>query len=229
MKILYKVINALSVLAIIPALLFLPMFRFIATVDVASSSNQLVSVLGGLLGSVLDINAVIEKAIGINFEKLPEFYTIQEVIELFGGETTKNAFADFDTAILPDAMKIFFTMAFVLFTAAIVFALLTLISGIFAKKLTVPSIFSVLGIASVFGAKYSFTYVADQLVSGKISVVSILQKLPALESYQNYIKYLNFDIRIFELSKAFNALILIFAIIVAVNIIFKIAVSVSDN
>ena len=178
---------------------------------------------------MLDINAVIEKAIGINIEKLPEFYTIQEVIELFGGETTKNAFADFDTAILPDAMKIFFTMAFVLFAAAIVFALLTLISGLFAKKLTVPSIFSVLGIASVFGAKYSFTYVADQLVSGKISVVSILQKLPALESYQNYIKYLNFDIRIFELSKAFNALILIFAVVVAVNIIFKIAVSVSDN
>lgn len=229
MKILYKVINAFAVLAIIPAMLFLPMFRFIATVDIESGGNQLTSILGGLLGSVFDINAVLEKVIGINFEKLPEFYTIQEAIELFSGETFKGAFADFDMSVIPETMTTFFTMAFVFFAAAILFALLTLISGLFAKKLTVPSIFSALGVVALFGAKHSFTYVADQLVSGRISVVSILQKLPALESYSNYIKYLNFDIRIFELSKAFNALILIFAVLLIINVIFKVAVSVSDN
>ena len=229
MKILYKIINALAVLTIIPALLFLPMFRFIATVNIESGGNQLTSILGGLLGSVFDINAVLEKVIGINFEKLPEFYTIQEAIELFGGEKFAGAFADFDMSVIPEALTTFFTMAFVLFAAAILFALLTLVSGLFSKKLTVPSVFSVLGIVTLFGAKHSFTYIADQLVSGRISVVSILQKLPALESYSNYLKYLNFDIRIFELSKAFNAVILIFAVMVAINIIFKIALSVSDN
>ena len=48
MKILYKVTNSLVSLAMIPVLLFLPLFRFIAVVDV-SSSNIITSLIGGIV------------------------------------------------------------------------------------------------------------------------------------------------------------------------------------
>lgn len=228
MKILYKVLNALAVLTIAPALLFLPFFRFIASVEI-SSGNQLASLLGGLLGSIIDINSIIEKATGINIENLPEFYTIQEAVELFTGEASNGAFSNFDMSVIPDTMKIFFTLAFVLLVLALVFAVVIMISGFFTKKYTVPAVFSALGLASVFEANYSFSYVAEQLVSGRISVTNLLKGIEALSSYEKYLSYIDFDVRIFELSKAYNALILIFGALFIINIGFKVLSSVSEN
>ena len=96
MKILYKVTNSLVSLAMIPVLLFLPLFRFIAVVDV-SSSNIITSLIGG----IVDVNALIEKATGINIEKLPEFYTIPEAYELFFGERQMKLFQDLTLQSFP--------------------------------------------------------------------------------------------------------------------------------
>lgn len=224
MKIIYKITNTLAALTIIPALLFLPMFRFIATVGVASD-NQILSLLGGLL----DINQIIEKATGINIENLPEFYTIREAYDMFLGEGTNGAFAGIDTSVVPEVMKTFFTLAFSLFVAALVFALVTVITGFFSKKLTVPTVFSVLGMASVFSANFCFRHVADQLVSGKISVTSILKGIPSLADYSTYIDYIDFDVRIFELGNAYNALLLIFGALILLNVGFKLAQSATSD
>ena len=218
MKILYKVTNSLVSLAMIPVLLFLPLFRFIAVVDV-SSSNIITSLIGG----IVDVNSLIEKATGINIEKLPEFYTIPEVYELFFGEKASEAFSGFDTSVIPAEVKGFFTAAFILLVFAIVCALVVLISGLFTKKMVLPATFSVLGFVSTFAANKCFAFIADQLVSGKISVINMLKGAEALKNYESVLKYLSFDIRIFELSSAYTMLLIIFGALFLISIGFRLA------
>ncbi len=228
MKYVYKITNSLAVLALIPVLLLLPMFRFIAIVDTSAGSNPLMGVVGGLLGEIFDINAIIEKAIGINIENLPEFYTIPEAYNMFMGEGANEAFKNFDFSLFPETAVNYFTAAGILFAAALLFALLTLLSGIFTKKKILTASFSVLGFITTFAANKCFTYIADQLVSGKISVVEILSKLEALANYEKYLDMLNFDIRIFELSSAYTMMLVIFGAIVLLNIGFRLFDSVAD-
>lgn len=224
MKIVYKITNSLVVLSIIPVLLFLPLFRFVSVVNVASTN-----ILTSLIGGFVDINPIIEKATGINIEKLPEFYTIQQAYELFFGEKANNAFSEFDISVIPENVIGFFTAAFALFVFALICALLVLIFSLFTKKKFLSISFSALGFVSVFAANKCFTYIADQLVSGKISVVNILKGVKALTEYESMLKYLDFDIRIFELSSAYTMLLIIFGALFLVSIGFMIADSTQTN
>lgn len=228
MKYIYKITNSLAVLALIPVLLFLPMFRFIAVVDTSGGSNPLMGVVGGILGGIFDINAIIEKAVGINIENLPEFYTIPEAYNMFMGEGANEAFKNFDFSLFPETVRNYFTAAGILFAAALLFALITLIFGIFTKKRILTASFSALGFITTFAANKCFTYIADQFVSGKISVVEILSKMEALANYEKYLDMLNFDIRIFELGSAYTMMLVIFGAIVLLNIGFRLYDSVAD-
>lgn len=223
MKYIYKITNSLSVLALIPVLLFLPMFRFIAVVE-ASSDNQLISLIGGLL----DINAIIEKATGINIENLPEFYTIKEAWEMFAGDGANEAFTQIDASVLPETAVKFFSAAGILFAVALLFAVLVLIFGLFTKKRIFTAIFSALGFGCTFAANKCFTHIADQLVSGKISVTEILSKIESLENYATYIDLINFDIRIFELDSAYTMMLVVFGALIFLNLGFKLAESATD-
>ena len=229
MKYIYKITNSLAVLALIPVLLFMPMFRFIAVVSTSSTgSNPLMGVVGGLLGEIFDINAIIEKAIGINIEKLPEFYTISEAFNMFFGEGANEALKNFDISLFPETVINYFSAAGILFITALVFAVFALIFGMFTKKKIVPAIFSALGFASTFAANKCFTYIAEQFVSGKISMVEIFSKMEALSSYEKYLKMLDFDIRIFELGSAYTMMLIIFGVIMLLNIGFILYDSVAD-
>lgn len=230
MKYIYKITNTLAVLSLIPVLLFLPMFRFIAVVDTSggSGSNPLMGVVGSLLGGIFDINAIIEKATGINIENLPEFYTIPEAYNMFLGDGANEALKNFDFSLFPEAVINYFTAAGVLFAVALLFAVLALISGIFTKKKFLTASFSALGFITTFAASKCFTYIAEQFVSGKISVVEILSKVEALANYEKYLEMLNFDIRIFELSSAYTMMLVIFGAIILLNIGFRLADSVAD-
>lgn len=220
MKILYKITNSLVALSIIPVLLFLPLFRFISVVSVASTN-----ILTSLIGGFVDLNPIIEKVTGINIEKLPEFYTIQQAYDLFFGEKANDAFLNFDTSVIPENVKAFFIAAFVLFVFALVCALLVLIFGLFTKKKILTASFSALGFISTFAANKCFAFIAEQLVSGKISVVNILKGVEALAEYETMLKYLNFDIRIFELSSAYTMLLIIFGALFIMSIGFYLAES----
>lgn len=225
MKILYKITNSLVTLSIIPVLLFLPLFRFISVVSVASTN-----ILTSLIGGFVDLNPVIEKVTGINIEKLPEFYTIQQAYELFFGEKANGAFVNFDTSVIPENVKTFFIAAFVLFVFALVCALLVLIFGLFTKKKMLTASFAALGFIGTFAANKCFTFIADQLVSGKISIVNILKGVEALAEYETMMKYLSIDIRIFELSSAYTMLLIIFGALFIMSIGFKLAEStISSN
>lgn len=229
MKIIYKITNSLAVLALIPVILLMPMFRFIAVVGTSSAGdNPLMGIVGGLIGEIFDINAIIEKAIGINIEKLPEFYTIPEFYNMFAGENANEAIKSFDFSLFPENVINFFTAAGILFIAALVFALITLICGIFTKKKLVTCSFAALGFASTFAANKCFTYIAEQFVSGRISMVEILSKLESLVKYEKYIKMIDFDIRIFELSSAYTMMLVIFGVLILLNIGFKLYDSVAD-
>lgn len=218
MKIIYKAVNTLAVLAIIPVLLFMPMFRFIMTVDI-SSDNQILSLLGGLL----DISSIIKQLTGIDLENIPEFYTIKEAMGLFFGENAKISASDVDLSVIPPEITKFFTAAFVLFIIALVFALLTLLIGLFTKKKGLAASFSLLGLVSLFSANKCFSYIAQQLVSGKISPSSLLSSLKSLADYKDYLSFVNIDVRIFELSSAYTLMMIIFGAVIIFNIIFMLA------
>ncbi len=229
MKYIYKITNSLAVLALIPVLLLMPMFRFIAVVGTSSGgSNPLMGVVGGLLGEIFDINAIIEKAIGINIENLPEFYTISEAYNMFAGEGANEALKGFDISLFPETVINFFTAAGILFIAALVFALLALIFGLFTKKKIIPAVFSALGFISTFAANRCFTHIAEQFVSGRISMLEILSKVEALAEYEKYLKMIDFDIRIFELGSAYTMMLVIFGVIMLLNIGFILYDSVAD-
>lgn len=224
MKIIYKIVNTIATLAVIPVLLFLPMFRFIMVVDV-SSGNQILSLLGGML----DINQIITKAIGVDLENLPEFYTLKSAYGMFFGENAQFANAGLDASALPAEMIHWFTAAGVLFVLALVCAVVVLILGFFIKKKLIPAGISALGFAFAFAAGKCFSHIADQLVSGRISLSSILANMEALADYKSYLGYIDFDIRIFELSSAFTMLLIVFGALVLLNIGFHLADSVSDK
>ena len=224
MKIAYKITNSLVTLAIIPILIFLPMFRFVSVVSIASTN-----ILTSLIGGIVDINPIIKQATGINIEKLPEFYSVKQAYDLFFGEKANGAFADFNTSVIPDNVKAFFTAAFALFVFALLCALLVFVLGIFTKKQTIPAVFSALGFVSTFVANKCFTYIADQMVSGKISVVNILNGVKALENYESALKYIDFDIRIFELSSAYTMMLMLFGALFLISIGFMVAESTQNS
>lgn len=224
MKIIYKITNSVAVLAIIPSLIFLPMFRFIAVVGM-NSENQLLS----LFGSFLNINTIIANATGIDIENLPEFYTIPELVELIKENAANGSFSQFDTSVIPSEVSGFFTAAFALFCFALFCAVLVLIFGLFTKKKVLTASFSALGFISTFAANQCFSHIAEQLVSGKISALNILKGLESLAEYESYIDMINFDIRILELSNAYTALLIIFGALFLLSIGFKLAESTSSN
>ena len=220
MKVFYKIINTLATLTLIPVLLFLPMFRFIAVVG-ANSSNQLLSLLGGML----DINEIINRITGIDIENLPEFYTIPEVIDLFTGEAANGVFSQIDASYLPEAAINSFMAAGILFAFALLCAVIIIVIGLFTKKKLVAASFAGLGFLSTFAANKCFTFVAEQFVSGKISVSQILSKLEAFEKYAKYVDMINFDIRIFELGSAYTMMLVIFGALALLSVGFYLAES----
>lgn len=213
MKIIYKIVNSIAALLIIPALIFLPMFRFIMVVGM-NSSNQILSLLGGMF----DINEIIKNASGIDLEHLPEFYTLKSAYEMFFGESAKIDAAGFDTSALPDALVKFFTAAGVLFVLALVCALVVLILGLFTKKRILTASFSALGFVFAFSAGKCFNHIAEQLVSGKMPLTQLISGMEALQNYKSYLDYINLDIRIFELGSAYTAVLVILGLIVLFNI-----------
>lgn len=217
MKILYKIINSVAVLAIIPVLLFLPMFKFIMVVGV-KSDNQLLS----LFGNMLDVNEIIKNAAGIDLENLPESYTLKEAYNMFFGANAQIDTSQFDASILPENLVKFFTAAGVLFVISLICALVVLILGIVTNKKIVTGAVATGGLIFAVAANRCFTHIASQLVSGKISLVSVLANMESLQQYKTYLDYLNLDIRIFELSSAYTMLIVVFAAIIILNVGFRI-------
>lgn len=224
MKIVYKILNSAVVLALIPVLLFLPMFRFIMNIGV-SSSNQLLSILG----SVFDVSGIIKNVTGVDFNNLPEYHTIKGAYDLLFAEGSAFASAGLDATALPEEMIKYMTAAAVLFAVALVFALLVLIIGLFTKKKLLSAAFAACGTASIFAANKCFTYIADQLVSGKISLMSMIENMEALSTYSNYLKYIDVDIRILELSSAYTMMMLIFGALIALNIVFHLVDSTASK
>lgn len=223
MKIIYKIVNSAAVLALIPVLLFLPMFRFIMTVDM-SSSNSLLS----LFGSMLDIESIITSATGIDFSSLPEKYTILEAYNMLFSENPTFSTAGIDASVLPEELVKFFSAAGILFAVALVFAVLALLVGLFTKKKLLTGAFGALGFISAFSASKCFETVAQKLVSDKLSLMPILENLESLQDYTSYLEYIDIDIRIFELSSAYTMMLVIFGAIVLLNIGFHLADSVAD-
>lgn len=224
MKIVYKILNSAVVLAMIPVLLFLPMFRFIMNIGV-SSSNQLLSILG----SVFDVSGVIKNITGVDFNNLPEYHTIKSAYDLLFAEGSVFASAGLDTSALPEEMIRYMTAAGILFAVALVFALLVLVIGLFTKKKLLSAAFAACGTASIFAANKCFTYIADQLVSGKISLMSMIENMEALSTYSKYLKYIDVDIRILELSSAYTMMMLIFGALIALNIVFHLVDSTASK
>lgn len=223
MKVIYKIINSAAVLALIPVLLFLPMFRFIMTIGM-NSSNALLS----LFGSMLDIESIITSATGIDFSKLPEKYTIPDIVSIFFSENSTISAAGLDASVLPEELVKFFTAAAILLAVALLFAILAFFIGLFTKKKLLTGAFGALGFVCTFSAAKCFDHVASQLVSGKISLIPILENLESMKDYASYLEYINIDIRIFELSSAYTMLLVIFGAIVLLNIGFHLADSVAD-
>ena len=231
MKIAYKITNAVAVLAIIPTLLFLPILRFIAIVGMAPDKgfiSQLGGMLGGVLGDSFDINTLIAKFTGIDIENLPEFYTVSDLYDMFGDKQASELFTGYDMSVIPQQMKIFLIVALVFLLLAILFAFATMIAGFFAKKITVPIVTSALAIGSAFGAKIFFGNVAQQLVSGKIAVTTLLKGVPSLRSYSSILSFLDFDIRILELSHTFTVFMILLVLILLLNIGFRVALGLKD-
>lgn len=224
MKVVYKILNSAVVLALIPVLLFLPMFRFIMNIGI-SSSNQLLSILG----SVFDVSGVIKNATGIDFNNLPEYYTIKGVYDLLFAEGSAVTSAGLDTSALPEELIKYFSAAAILFVIALVFALLVLIIGLVTKKKLLSAFFAAGGIASIFAANKCFTYIAEQLVSGKISLMSMIENMEALSTYSSYLKYIDVDIRILELSSAYTMMMLVFGALIALNIVFHLVESTTNK
>ncbi len=223
MKIIYKILNSVAVLALFPVLLFLPLFRFIMDIGV-NSSNTLLSILG----SALDIKSIITSATGIDFAKLPETYTVLDVYNMLFSENATFSTAGLDASVIPEEIVKFFTAAGILLAVALFFALIALIIGLFTKKKLVAATFGALGFISTFSAAKCFDHIASQLVSGKISLTPIVEKLDSLKDYAVYLKYIDIDIRIFELSSAYTMLLIVFGAIVLLNICFHLADSVAD-
>lgn len=224
MKIVYKVLNSITVLAAIPVLIFLPMFRFIMSIGV-SSNNQILS----LLGSLFDVSAIIQKATGVDFNSLPEFYTIKEAYDTLLGDSSIVSTAGLDTSALPEEVTKYFSAAAILFAVALLFAVVVLIIGLVTKKKLICSAFAAGGMLSLFAANKCFTHIASQLVSGKISLMSMIENMEALSSYSKYLDYIDVDIRIFELSSAYTMLMLIFGAMIALNIVFHLVDSTSTR
>lgn len=218
MKIIYKIVNSAAVLAFIPVLLFLPMFRFIMTIGM-TSSNQLLS----LFGSMLDLTSIISGATGIDFANLPEYYTLTDIYDLIFAQDSTFASAGFDASALSEELIKYFTAAAVLFAIALVLALLVLVIGLFTKKKLIPAVFAAGGFICTFAANKCFTHIAQQLVSGKMSVIPMIENMEALSSYTNYLKYIDIDIRILELSSAYSMMLLVFGALIVINIGFHLA------
>ena len=144
-------------------------------------------------------------------------------LPLFSGENAKISASDVDLSVIPPEITKFFTAAFVLFIIALVFALLTLLIGLFTKKKGLAASFSLLGLVSLFSANKCFSYIAQQLVSGKISPSSLLSSLKSLADYKDYLSFVNIDVRIFELSSAYTLMMIIFGAVIIFNIIFMLA------
>ncbi len=223
MKIIYKILNSAVVLALIPVLIFMPLFRFIMTVDM-NSSNILMSLIGG----ALDINSIIQSTTGIDLTSLPETYSIPDVYNMLFAENATISTAGIDASVLPEEVVKFFSAAAILFAAALFFAIIALIIGLFTKKKILTASFGALGFISTFSASKCFDHIASQLVSGKISLTPVLENLEALKDYATYLDYVNIDIRIFELSSAYTMMLIIFGVIVLLNICFHLADSVYD-
>lgn len=222
MKVIYKILNSAITLALIPVLIFLPLFRFIMDIGV-NSSNTLLSILG----SALDIKNIIANATGIDFSRLPENYTIPDVYNFLFAENATFPTAGIDASVLPEELVKFFSAAAILLAVALFFALIVLIIGLFTKKKLITASFGALGFISAFSAAKCFDHVASQLVSGKLSLTPVLENLEALKDYSTYLKYIDIDIRIFELSSAYTMMLIVFGAIVLLNICFHLADSVS--
>lgn len=224
MKIVYKVLNSVIVLTMIPVILFLPLFRFIMSIGM-SSNNQILS----LLGSLFDVSAIIKQATGVDFNNLPEYYTIKEAYDMLFGESSFIASAGVDTAALPEELTKYFTAAAILFAVALLIAVIVLIVGLVTKKKLLCSAFAAGGMLSLFAANKCFTHIAQQLVSGKVSLISMLENMEALSSYSKYLEYIDVDIRIFELSSAYTMLMLVFGALIALNVVFHLVESTSTR
>ena len=223
MKIVYKILNSVAVLALIPVLIFMPLFRFIMTIGI-NSSNMLVS----LIGNAFDLNGVVAEATGIDFSSLPETFSIPDVYNMLFAENPTFSTAGIDASVLPEELVKFFSAAGILLVVALVFALIALVIGLFTKKKILTAAFGALGFVSTFSASKCFDHVASQLVSGKISLVPVFENLESLKDYSTYLKYINVDIRIFELSSAYTMMLILFGAIVLLNICFHLADSVAD-
>ncbi|MCD7827477.1 MAG: hypothetical protein LUG85_02940 [Clostridiales bacterium] len=224
MKIIYKIVNTLLVLTLIPILLFLPMFQFIMTVGM-SSENQILS----LLGSFLDVEEIISSVTGIDISSLPENYTLLEAYNMFFGDEAQISAEGFDTSVLPDSLVKYFSAAGILIVIALALAAIVMILGLFLKR---KKGIMVVGSALSFGCAYAggkcFTHIASQLVSGKISLVEIIAGIPAFSEYSSYISYIDIDVRLFKLSTAFSLTLVVLGAMFLLNLGFLIADQVSN-
>lgn len=218
MKIIYKILNTLAVLAIIPVLLCLPMFQFIMVVSL-NTGNQLLSLIGGML----DINQIITNATGIDLENLPEYYTLQNAYQMFFGSGSKLQTAGFDTSALPEELIHWFAAAGALFVLALLCAVAALIIGLFVKKKLVTASVSALGFVSLLAAGKCFSHIAGQLVSGKLSLTKVISGMEALADYTAYLDYIHLDIRLFQLASAYTMLLVIFGALILLNVGFHLA------
>ncbi len=218
MKIIYKIVNSLLALCVVPVLLFLPMFRLILTVGMSSSSG--LGILGGIIGSAIDMNKIIANVTGIDLEHLPEFYTLKAAYDTLFGADAKLSAGDVDVSALPDGLISSFRNMLITLACIVLIALVIIIIGVFTKKIAANIALSGAGFIGTFVMNRFFMNAAGPLVSGKMPVKSILAAVKSLEQYKSSLDYIDIDIRIFQLSSAYKMLFIVFGVLILFNIIF---------
>ena len=214
---LYKELNSVILILLVPVIMYLPMFRFICTVESASAG---INALTSILGQTIDIKSIIKQFTGIDVDKIPEFWSFSDVKQNFSGDNAKIKIDDINFSSFPSGLTSPVKTAFVFLIISLSFAVLALITGIAVKKKWIPAVSSCIGLVCFLCYGRYATSAMELLRTGKVSAANLLTKINSLSSYSNYLKYIKINIRIFELSSAYTVGIIIFVASAAVSLVF---------
>lgn len=169
MKYVYKIISALGSLAVLPILIFTPIFYYY----ISSVALQGILTIAASLGSEALKNAMINN----NMTQIPEgiadelsFYDIGKLIERFGSkaELSSDVLEKIDVLIAP-----FFAFA-AAFLCIVICAVVTAVLAIACKDNRKVIASSIMGIASSFLFIELFDNLVNPIVSGKISLSTFM-------------------------------------------------------
>jgi hypothetical protein len=209
MKVFYKVLTGLLALSIFPAVIFFPFFKIIVTSTVLSffTSSTGEPIINGA-------------------------YSLKDIYDLI--LPYKDTVSSFSLSSIPenvrDALGVPAAFFIGFFILALLSAIIVFILSVFTKKKTAVMAFSGLGIAFTLGMNIAFESFAKPLINGKISIVELLGEtvIGTLTGSAGSLGSLFssllgssalIDLRLFNLSAAYIAMLLIFGTILVFTIV----------